>query len=434
MKLHLLKQRSPTGSALPKILLLILFVGLLVGFFAWKSRRGITGEPQPLPSTTVDFIAFIRQDGKQSSIILAKADGSGETALVSDDKNKLSLCWSPDGRAICFAAEVAEERGRANQLFIHDGRGSNQITQGSVSKDLPQWRPNGTHIGFLTGGTVKIIGTNGEDMQQIYPPPHKGGGASDTEHEDDQDEMGKRPPIQSFRWAPDGSGIAGVQVTEGDQAPGIGQGRWWDKANAPGSAEAMPSVVEPETLVLLPGLTEKPQLLVGTNCKEVSFDWLPDSKRVAVAISTRGSSHGIGLFRTDETRIAPEGILSSTGYTIAPKNISVSPDGNWVAFEVYRMSSAEDSSLIGIAVLSTDASRRVRVSTPADISKLKLIVKGDAHKPQWSPDSKRLLYTLPNSTKTGNDICVVHSDGSNPMNLTKGKGDNFDAAWSPSKR
>jgi Tol biopolymer transport system component len=271
-------------------------------------------------------------------------------------------------------------------------------------------------------------------MQQIYPPPHKGGGASDTDDQGQEDEAGKKPPIQSFRWAPDGTGIAGVQVTEGDQAPGIGQGRWWDKPSNPSEPDAMPTVVEPETLVLLPGLTEKPQVLVGTNCKELSFDWLPDSKRVAVAISTRGATHGIGLFRTDETRIAPEGVLSSTGYTVAPKNISASPDGNWVAFEVYRMSSAEDSSLIGIAVLSTDASHAIRISTPADISKLKLIVKGDGHKPQWSPDSKRLLYSSPNSTKTGNDVWVVGVDGSNPINLTKGKGDNFEAAWSPAKR
>jgi hypothetical protein len=32
------------------------------------------------------------------------------------------------------------------------------------------------------------------------------------------------------------------------------------------------------------------------------------------------------------------------------------------------------------------------------------------------------------------DLHVVGSDGSNPVNLTKGVGDNTDAAWSPAKR
>lgn len=421
------------GGALPKILLLIVFLALLVGFFSWKSQQGITGRVKPLTGTTADSIALIRQEGKQSSIVLVKADGSGETSLVSDEKDKRALCWSPDGRALCYAAEVSDEQGRANQLFIHDGGGSRQITQGSVSKDLPAWRPNGQQIGFLTGGTVKIIRPNGEDMEQIYPPPHKGGGGTEADQADEQEEVGRKPPITSFRWSPDGSGIAGIQVTEGEQAAAIGQGRWWEKSEGADAAQSMPTVIEPETVVLLPGLSEKPQVLFGTNSKEVSFDWMPDSKRIAVALTSRGASHGIGLFRTDETRIAPEGLLTATGYTIAPKNIAVSPDGNWVAFEVYRMASAEDSSLVGIAVMSTDVTKGVQITSAADINKLRIIVKGTARHPQWSPDSTRLLYTSPTATG-GSDVWVVRADGSNPVNITKGKGDNMEAVWSPAKK
>jgi Tol biopolymer transport system component len=420
------------GGALPKILLLIVFFALLVGFFYWKSVRGVTGTVVDMPGTTANSIALIRREGRQSSIVLVRPDGTGEQTLVSDDKNKLSLCWSPDGRALCYAAEVAGDQGRANQLFIHDGRGSRQITQGTVSKDLPQWRPNGGQIGFLTGGTVKIIATNGEGMEQIYPPPHKGGGGTESDQEDD--DARRKPPLDSFRWSPDGSGIAGVQITEGEQAPAIGQGRWWDRGNVPGESDAAPSIVEPETLVLLPGLSEKPQILFGTNSRELSFDWMPDSKRIAVSISSRGAQHGIGLFRTDETRIPPQGLLTSSGYTIAPRNVSVSPDGNWLAFEVYRLSSAEDSSLMGIAVLSTDPAKAVQVNTPGDIGRLKFVVKGDARKPRWSPDGSKLLYTSPNAAKTANDVWAVGADGSNPVNLTKGRGDNSDAAWSPAKK
>jgi Tol biopolymer transport system component len=426
---HIQRQR---GGALPKILLLVVFLALLIGFFLWKNEQGITGRVTPLPETTADSIALIRQEGKTSSIVIVKADGSGETTLVSDDKDKRAVCWSPDGRSLCYAAEVSGDQGRANQLFIHDGGGSRQITQGSVSKDLPAWRPNGHQIGFLTGGTVKLIQPNGGEMEQIYPPPHKGGGGTESSQADEQEEGAKKPPIDLFRWSPDGTGIAGRQVTEGEQAAAIGQSKWWEKSDG-GDAQAMPTVLEPETVVLLPGLSEKPQVLFGTNSKELSFDWMPDSKRMAVALTSRGASHGIGLFRTDETRIAPEGLLTATGYTIAPKNLTVSPDGQWVAFEVYRMASAEDSTLMGIAVMSTDISKGVQISSAADIDKLRIIVKGNARYPQWSPDSSRLLYTSPTATG-GTDVWVVRSDGSSPVNLTKGKGDNRDAVWSPAKR
>ncbi len=421
------------GGTLPKVLLLVVFFGLLVGFILWKQNEGVIGHQEPLPDSTATTIAFIRRDGKLTSLVLIKSDGTGEKTLINDEKNRQSLCWSPDGKQLCYSAEVSEEKGRANQLFIHGGGGSRQLTQGSVSKDYPQWRPNGQEIAFLTGGKVKIVKPNGEGMEQIYPPAHKGGGGNeDTQSENDGDEM-KSPPMQSFRWSPDGAGIAGVQITEGEQAAAIGQGRWWDKQKGDSATQSLSQVMEPESLVLLPGLSARPEYIPGTNCKELSFDWLPDSKRVAVAISTRGARHGIGLFRTDEVRIAPTGILSSTGYTIAPKSIVVSPDGSQVAFEVYRMSSPEDSSLMGIAVVSTDPASALNIATPADIDKLKLIVKGSIHSPQWSPDSKKLLYTTPNATNSGDDIWVVNADGSQPVNLTKGKGSNSDAVWSPAK-
>jgi Tol biopolymer transport system component len=195
-----------------------------------------------------------------------------------------------------------------------------------------------------------------------------------------------------------------------------------------------PTVIEPETMVLLPGLSEKPQVLYGTNSKELSFDWMPDSKRILVGINSRGSAHGIGVFRTDETRLAPQAILSAVGYTVAPKNVAVSPDGQWVAFELYRLSSAEDSSLMGIAVMPINASTVVAIRTPGDIGKLKIVAAGDARKPQWSPDSKRILYSSPNANKSGNDLFVVSAGGGKPVNLTNGKGDNFEAVWSPARK
>jgi Tol biopolymer transport system component len=53
--------------------------------------------------------------------------------------------------------------------------------------------------------------------------------------------------------------------------------------------------------------------------------------------------------------------------------------------------------------------------------------------PRWSPDGSRLLYELilPNGK---HDLCVINKDFTNPINLTKGVGDNTQGVWSPAAK
>ncbi|MCC6147481.1 MAG: PD40 domain-containing protein [Anaerolineaceae bacterium] len=57
----------------------------------------------------------------------------------------------------------------------------------------------------------------------------------------------------------------------------------------------------------------------------------------------------------------------------------------------------------------------------------------DKTQPAWSPDGKRLLYVSDGGTGTGKDIFLLDlsQEGSQPVNLTRQKGDDFDPAWSP---
>lgn len=58
--------------------------------------------------------------------------------------------------------------------------------------------------------------------------------------------------------------------------------------------------------------------------------------------------------------------------------------------------------------------------------------EGQPHLPRWSPDGSRLLYQM--TRKDGkNDLWVVNSDRTNPINLTQGKEDNTQGAWSPAR-
>jgi Tol biopolymer transport system component len=195
-------------------------------------------------------------------------------------------------------------------------------------------------------------------------------------------------------------------------------------------------VVDPETLIVLPMgdlpanfHPERPE----TNATQVGFNWYPDSKHIAVSITTRKNEHGILAIRADEPGMETQGLFGSAGYTVSPMHPVVSPDGTQLAFEAWRMDSAENRELLGIAVITTDPSKIVRVLTAADLPKLTISIKAKATMPQWSPDGSRLLYMMTNANGT-RDLWIAKADGYNPINLTRGKGDNFDASWSPLKK
>jgi eukaryotic-like serine/threonine-protein kinase len=62
--------------------------------------------------------------------------------------------------------------------------------------------------------------------------------------------------------------------------------------------------------------------------------------------------------------------------------------------------------------------------------------EGDKKQPAWSPDGTRLLFTAPGTKKDSLqkpdlDIWVTNSDGSNALDLSLKKGDDFDPVWSP---
>jgi dipeptidyl aminopeptidase/acylaminoacyl peptidase len=433
---------SRRGGALPKLLLLLFFIGLAGAFWQWKESYGVVGRPKPLPQSTVNTIAFIRTgEGQKADLFIVKADGTGETQLSQDGKAKREPDFSPDGKQIAYAAYAEGEDARAFQIFLHGAGGAQQITQGSGSKSQPRWSPDGKLVAFTVGGEIKVIRPNGADMRQLYPHQHKANAA------EGETEGLKQPPVNGYQWSPSGAFIAGVVITEGETATVYGAGNWWEKK--PGGPDApegpVRTVSEPETLIVIPaadphdsggsgeaGGREHGPTRPETNSDHVSFAWFNDSLRIAVALKLPRNEHAILVLRADSPSDRPLTILVAAPNTIAARNPAISPDGSRIAFELIRMESAENSEPIGIAVLPTDTREPVQVSSVGEIGKVTPIVKGAARNPKWSPDGTRLLYTAVDAAGK-QDIWVVGADGSNPVNLTKGKGTNSDPVWSPAK-
>jgi Tol biopolymer transport system component len=419
--------RRQRGGTLGKVLLLIFFLCLIVAFWVIKGKYGVTGEVRPLDFSTKDHVVFLRQDTNgQTNVFTVKLDGTGERKLTDDPSPKQGVSWSPDGKQLCYAAEMKDANVPAYQLLLFDSRGSTQITFGSGSKQSPEWRPDGKQIAFLMGGVLKVVLPNGEGMEQVYPHFHKGGG----EEDDDQESGQRKPPLMFYRWSPDGTALAAVQVAEGEQAIVQGRSDWFKNREPQDSQPAI--VAEPETMLILPAGGEEPTVRPETNSSKVGFSWFPDSKQIAVTMSTRSKQHGIAVLRADDQRLPAVALFASGNYTVAAENPSVSPDGKNVAFEAWRIDSAENRELLGIAVISADIKPALIIKTASDLAKLPLVVKGHTTNPGWSIDSSRIIYQL-TTPKGLRDLWSARSDGSNQINLTKGKGDNFDASCSPAK-
>src|SRR5207248_884583 len=152
-----------------------------------------------------------------------------------------------------------------------------QISRGSLSKDLPQWRFDGKMLACLTGGVIKVVLPNGDDMRQIYPPPHRSTSADsdNSQPADDETSSMKLPPIEFFRWAPKGLPIVARQITD-SAVTTVGQAQWWDKGQRPAAAQDGPAVLEAESLVLIPNLdVDKPLFLRNSAANQVGLSWYP---------------------------------------------------------------------------------------------------------------------------------------------------------------
>jgi Tol biopolymer transport system component len=425
-----LLNRHIAGGSLPKLLLLLLFVALFGGWWMWKNQYGLIGHIQGIPESTVDQIVFVKQGASGTDLYLVSADGSKPPTPLVDGKGDVqSPTWSPDGKKICFAGQP-DSSGSVDptfQLFLVGKDKPQQITYGTLAKSKPQWRAGSDVIGFLSGGALKTVRANGDDLRQVYPIPHRGT-PSETGEESEAEEVGKRPPIELFRWSPNGKAVVAVQVMEGEDAPTIGDPNWFKKHPNTSSSEPTGMTVEPEAVILLRSLEDEKPLLL-TAAKKVGVAWTPDSERIVLTLSSSQKQHALVVMRVDDQ--VPKPLLVATGYTVSPENPEVSPDGTQVAFEVWKLDSAENRQLLGIAVISLDTANPIKVVSPADISKIPVRIKGQAKEPKWSPDGTRILYTMPGPS--GRDLWVAKADGSQTIRLTK-DGDNFDAAWSPARK
>lgn len=176
--------RSIRRSTLP-VALLVLIGG--VGLWWWYPR-----EPA---------IAFVAgsEDFRSTRLMIMAANGSGQTLLVANDKDRLEPDWSPDGQQIVFASD---------DIFVirADGTHRRQLTDHTTTGLLyyePAWSPDGTRLAFVAAPPT----TEGQGQTSLYMMQVDG---TNVVKLTTGDQMVFTPT-----WSPDGTQIAFTLVNGG---------------------------------------------------------------------------------------------------------------------------------------------------------------------------------------------------------------------------
>ena len=432
-----------------RVLILVVLLLVLVGFYYYLSFLGNVGPVSGLAFDTADYISFVRQDDKGNTTLYAvRTDGTGLRPLTPTDdvSNKSHPVWTRDGKSLLYASNLRDNK--VTQIYILGAGTPKQLTYGPGNKSAPAVSDDGKTAAFIVQGAVKIVNLNGTEVSQLMPAPT---GAKDGGEDTSPGTAEPEGPFLNTEFSPDGIGIAGTQDVSGQL-----------HATVPGA----PSIDQMVMAVPLGGS----KMVSLDKGHEVSFSWEPNGNRLACSyteLEARDQTDkiqiisGIRLWTfpkltkqslvetlsgSDPTPFkksaqpTPVNLFAGLGYSVEPKHIAWSPDGSKMAFETWRLKGEGVRELRGIVVMETtiDSSHpQGIVVTPEMVDSVRYMVQagpdGLPQNPRWSPDGSRLLYESQRSDGK-HDLWVINTDGTNKINLTKGQGDNTDGTWSPARR
>ena len=332
--------------------------------------------------------------------------------------------WSPDGSELLFhvggAVYVVPALGGTARAVVP--------RPSSGARGYATWSPDGTRIAYVEG----FLGPG--DTSAVYLQSVDGGDAVELAH---------GLELHTLAWSPDGRFLAAVSGNyQFAYSPNV-------LGNLGPSALVVISIDRGETIQV----TDRQSM-------HMSPAWMPDSRSLLL-VSTRDGGRdiyrlpigddgrsagdierltagvGVGLVGAakDGSQIAYT-VFTNTGniWSIAIpsrgatsvheavpvtrgtqhiEGISVSPDGQWLAFDSDRSGNAD------IFKMAVDGSQMVQLTTNPH----------DDFIPSWSDDGEWIAF---HSWRNGNrDVFVIPSDGGTETQVTFGPAHEYYADWSP---
>ncbi len=106
----------------------------------------------------------------------------------------------------------------------------------------------------------------------------------------------------------------------------------------------------------------------------------------------------------------------------------VSPDGKWIAYTVTHVDKDDDKNLTDLWMVSWDGTQDIQLTRGKD----------GAGEPRWSPDGRYLAFTTgregDNKDAKGSQVWVLDRRGGEAQQLTAAKDDLHDYRWSPDSK
>jgi Tol biopolymer transport system component len=248
------------------------------------------------PSVSLDGqrIAFLRDQGKKTSLMVENMDGSGVRELATADSSTgvtmaaEAPAWSPDSTRIATTIIDTRTTDPVARIWIVDANGAGVtelLPPALVAAQYPAWSPAGDRIAFL-GDLTQLPETF------LYVSAPDGSNLLQLSKRASNADVGF---LQLARWSPDGKHIA---VHYGDSYR-----------------------LDHDILLLATDHLEE-EVIAGTDKDETQPAWSPDGRRIAYWRSTAGHQWQVvvlDLATRQETVLAP---ISRTADSLA-----WSPDG-----------------------------------------------------------------------------------------------------------
>jgi Tol biopolymer transport system component/DNA-binding winged helix-turn-helix (wHTH) protein len=376
----------------------------------WLRQSSASSAQQIVPPAKVEYIGltfsrdgdhlyFVRAEmnGSVRSLYRLRALGGVSTKLLDDVHSPITL--SPDGGRMAFV----RNSGGQSALMIADADGGNQRMLASRPAPdnfkVPAWSPDGKVIACSAGGRERydfnnsVVAVRVEDGGQSPASPKEWGWTGHVE------------------WLSDGSGLL---LTASEQPEGMDQ--IWHVSYPEGAARRITSDSNRYRTI---SLTSDSRTLVAVLSEFHSDIWVapeadaarahkitfgtgayldvcytPDGR--VVYASQAGGSWDIWVMNADGSN--QQQLTADAGVNAHP---SVSPDGRHIVFASNR------AGTFNIWRMDIDGGNPVRLTSG-----------GGEKFPHWSPDGRWVVYNSVSPDESLYSLWKVSADGGEPVQLT----------------